>query len=84
MHTCYGDIFSDAVGTISSNPQVLATGINCTHPQLVLVSFSYQLDIQKVFERVGASTESIIHYLKLHDGLSPSTLKIVLYIVVPL
>ena len=31
-HTCYGDKFSDVVAALSSYPQVLGVGINCTAP----------------------------------------------------
>ena len=32
QHTCYGDKFSDVVAALSSHPQVLGVGINCSAP----------------------------------------------------
>ena len=32
QHTCYGDKFSDVVTALSSHPQVLGVGINCSAP----------------------------------------------------
>jgi homocysteine S-methyltransferase len=35
VHTCYGEVFADAVKVISQSPHVIAVGINCTEPQYV-------------------------------------------------
>ena len=37
LHTCHGDLFSEAVGSVSESPQVTAVGINCTNPKHVEV-----------------------------------------------
>lgn len=34
-HTCHGDLFSEAVKAVSSSPQILAVGINCTSSRFV-------------------------------------------------
>ncbi|KAL5479331.1 hypothetical protein EMCRGX_G022841 [Ephydatia muelleri] len=35
LHTCRNDLFSTAVEQISLSPQIVAIGVNCTHPSYV-------------------------------------------------
>ena len=37
LHTCHGDLFSEAVSSVAESPQVTAVGVNCTHPKHVEV-----------------------------------------------
>ena len=41
-HTCHGDLFSEAVNSVSESSQVTAVGINCSSPQHVEVSNDQQ------------------------------------------
>ena len=38
LHTCHGELFSEAIASICHSPQVVAVGINCTHPRFITVS----------------------------------------------
>lgn len=35
LHCCHGELLSEAVSNICKSPQVLAIGINCTHPRFI-------------------------------------------------
>lgn len=37
LHTCHGDLFSEAVSSVAESSQVTAVGVNCTHPKHVEV-----------------------------------------------
>lgn len=35
LHSCHGELFSEAVASVCRSPQVVAMGINCTHPRYI-------------------------------------------------
>ena len=33
LHTGHGELFSEAVSSVTESPQVTAVGVNCSHPK---------------------------------------------------